>query len=122
MPAIDTAIPDDRRQDVIDYVAEKYGYDHVANIVTFGTLGARQVIRDVGKVTGVSPRDIDMITRLIGSAPGVTDAIRLQPDLYRRPAADGHDPGIRNIVLPPRRDGARRAHLDRALRQTAYAA
>ncbi len=72
MPDIDTDIPDDRRQDVIDYVAEKYGYDHVANIVTFGTLGARQVIRDVGKVTGVSPRDIDMITRLIGSAPGVT--------------------------------------------------
>lgn len=72
MPDIDTDIPDDRRQEVIDYVAEKYGYDHVANIVTFGTLGARQVIRDVGKVTGVMQRDIDMITRLIGSAAGMT--------------------------------------------------
>lgn len=72
MPDIDTDIPDDKRNEVIQYVYEKYGEDHIANIVTFGTLGAKQVIRDVGKVMNIYTRDIDMITRLIPSSPKIT--------------------------------------------------
>lgn len=72
MPDIDTDIPDDRRQDVIDYVISKYGGEHVANIITFGTFGARQAIRDIAKVSGIPMRETEMITRLIGSKPGVT--------------------------------------------------
>ncbi len=72
MPDIDTDIPDDRRGEVIDYVVEKYGRDHVANIITFGTLGARAAIRDVGKVCGFMQKDIETLTRLIGSRPGTT--------------------------------------------------
>lgn len=53
MPDIDTDIPDNRRQEVIDYMVQKYGSQHVAGIVTFSTLAARQVLRDVAKVFGI---------------------------------------------------------------------
>ncbi len=72
MPDIDTDIPDNRRQDVINYVYEKYGADHIANIVTFGTLGARQVIRDTAKATGLSQRETDMLCRMIPNTPKIT--------------------------------------------------
>ena len=54
MPDIDEDFCYERRQEVIDYVVEKYGKDQVAQIVTFGTLAARGVIRDVGRVTGLA--------------------------------------------------------------------
>lgn len=65
MPDIDVDIPDKNRNEVIQYVYDKYGEDHVCNIVTFGTLGPRQVLRDVGKVMNMYNRDIDMVTKLI---------------------------------------------------------
>ena len=65
MPDIDTDFPDDKRDLVIEYVKEKYGSDCVANIVTFGTLAAKQVLRDVGKVLGISNYDIDILTKSI---------------------------------------------------------
>ena len=72
MPDIDTDFPDNRRDEVIRYVCETYGEDHAANIVTFGTLGARQVIRDVGKVLNLNARDVDMVCRMIPNAPKMT--------------------------------------------------
>ncbi|MBQ6450311.1 MAG: DNA polymerase III subunit alpha [Solobacterium sp.] len=72
MPDIDTDFPDDRRQDIIGYVFRRYGEDHVANIVTYGTLGARQVVRDVGKVLGISTRDLDMLVKMISSSKAST--------------------------------------------------
>lgn len=65
MPDIDTDIPDDKRMDVIEYVKEKYGTEHVAHIITYGTLKPRQVLRDVGKVLEYQTSDIDSITKLI---------------------------------------------------------
>lgn len=56
MPDIDTDFPDDRRDEVIQYVRELYGYDHVSHIVTFNTLQARQAIRDVGRVMNIPAR------------------------------------------------------------------
>lgn len=69
MPDIDTDIPDNRRDDVIQYVYETYGKDHISNIITFGTLGCRQVIHDVGKVMNVSQRDVETLLRCIPSSP-----------------------------------------------------
>ena len=52
-PDIDIDFADDRRADVIEYVREKYGHDAVAQIITFGTMGAKSVVRDVGRVMGL---------------------------------------------------------------------
>lgn len=65
MPDIDTDFPDDKRELVINYVKEKYGNKHVAGIVTFGTLGAKQVLRDVGRVLNIPIYKIDSLTKLI---------------------------------------------------------
>ena len=65
MPDIDSDFEDQRRQDVIDYVSNKYGADHVAQIITFGTLGARAALRDIGRALGMPYRDVDRVARLI---------------------------------------------------------
>lgn len=65
MPDIDTDFPDNRRDEVIEYVTQKYGKDHVAHIVTFGTLAAKQVLKDAGKALGMSTYDIDLLTKCI---------------------------------------------------------
>ena len=70
MPDIDTDFPDDKRDEIIRYVRDRYGPEHVAHIVTFGTLKAKQVLRDVGRVLNYTVRDIDAICKLI---PNVGD-------------------------------------------------
>lgn len=72
MPDIDTDICYRRRGEVIDYLARKYGKDQVAQIITFGTLAARAVIRDVGRVTNMPLRDVDKIAKMVPGGPGVT--------------------------------------------------
>jgi len=70
MPDIDNDIEDARRDEVIAYVRERYGADHVAQIITFGTMAARNAVRDVGRALGVSYKDCDYIAKLIPSGPG----------------------------------------------------
>ena len=65
MPDFDVDFADDRRQEVIDYVGRKYGADHVAQIITFGTMSAKSVIRDVGRVLDVPYGDVDRIAKMI---------------------------------------------------------
>ena len=65
MPDIDIDFCYERRQEVIDYVTRKYGSDHVAQIITFGTMGARLVIRDVARVMNVSIADADRIAKMV---------------------------------------------------------
>jgi DNA polymerase-3 subunit alpha len=72
MPDIDIDFSDKRRDEVIRYVAEKYGHDHVAQIVTFGTLGARAAIRDMGRVLDVPLPLIDKMSKLIPFSHGIT--------------------------------------------------
>ncbi|MBX3096524.1 MAG: DNA polymerase III subunit alpha [Fimbriimonadaceae bacterium] len=72
MPDIDMDFQDDRRDEVIKWVTEKYGTDRVAQIVTFGTLGAKQAIRDVARVIGKEPKDADAICKLLPNKPGLT--------------------------------------------------
>lgn len=71
MPDIDMDFPDDRREEVIAYVAQKYGTDCVAQMVTFNTMAARNSVKDVARVMG-EPAMGDRITRLIPSGPKVT--------------------------------------------------
>jgi DNA polymerase III subunit alpha len=72
LPDIDTDFPDNRRDEVIQYVLNKYGKDHVAHISTFGTLAAKQVLRDVGRVMEINIRDLDSISKTIPSTPKIT--------------------------------------------------
>jgi DNA polymerase III subunit alpha len=72
MPDIDSDFEDYRRQEVIDYVSKKYGSDHVAQIITFGTLGARAALRDVGRALGMAYSDVDRVARLIPFGVGMT--------------------------------------------------
>lgn len=72
MPDIDIDFCIERRQEVIDYVADKYGHDHVSQIATFGTMAARGVVRDVGRVMGVPLAEVDRIAKLIPGGPKVT--------------------------------------------------
>ena len=65
MPDVDIDFCYERRQEVIDYVFAKYGADHVAQIITFGTMGARSVIRDVGRALGMPYGDVDRIAKLV---------------------------------------------------------
>ena len=86
MPDIDIDFCPRRRQEVIDYVKEKYGEDHVAQIVTFGTMAARAAVRDVGRVLGVPYGEVDALAKLIPSGPGalhitLEDALRLSKQL-----------------------------------------
>jgi DNA polymerase III subunit alpha len=64
-PDIDIDFADDRRADVIEYVSEKYGKDSVAQIITFGTMGAKSVVRDVARVMGLSYGDGDRLAKMI---------------------------------------------------------
>jgi len=72
MPDIDLDFQDDRRDEVISYVSQKYGPDHVAQIITFGTLGARAALRDTGRALGMPYSEVDRIAKLIPFAPGMT--------------------------------------------------
>lgn len=83
MPDIDMDFEDTRRDEVIRYVTEKYGQDRVAQIGTFGTLGAKQAVRDVGRALGIPAQTVDQIARLIpvGSKVTIDGALRDSPEL-----------------------------------------
>ncbi len=83
MPDIDIDFCIDRRSEVIDYVANKYGSENVAQIITFGTMAARAAIRDAGRVFGYPYGQVDRIAKLIPEVPGISikEALKLSPDL-----------------------------------------
>ena len=83
MPDIDMDFGDTRRGEVVDYVRRKYGDDHVAQIVTFGTMAARGVIRDVGRVMNMPYAEVDQIAKQVPGALHITleDALRLSKPL-----------------------------------------
>lgn len=75
MPDIDLDFQDDKRHFLLDYCARKYGYDHVAQIITFGTMGARAAIRDVGRVMDIPLPEVDRVAKMIPNIPGKPVAI-----------------------------------------------
>lgn len=83
MPDIDVDFCYERRQEVIDYVTEKYGEKHVVQIVTFGTMSARMVIRDVGRVLDMPYAYVDSVAKAIPMELGITidKAMKMNPEL-----------------------------------------
>jgi DNA polymerase-3 subunit alpha len=81
-PDIDIDFADDRRGDVIEYVRQKYGRDAVAQIITFGTMGAKSVIRDVGRVMGLSFSECDRLAKMIPNElkMSLEKALKQSPD------------------------------------------
>ena len=70
MPDIDLDFQDDKRNQMMAYCAQKYGYDKVAQIITFGTMGAKGAIRDVGRVMDIPLSEVDKVSKLIPAIPG----------------------------------------------------
>lgn len=83
MPDIDVDFCFERRQEVIDYVVRKYGKDRVVQIVTFGTMAARGVLRDVGRVLDMPYSQVDVVAKMIPTELGITidKALKMNPEL-----------------------------------------
>lgn len=98
MPDVDMDFADDRRDEMIEYVTQKYGRDHVSQIITFGTLGAKAAIRDVGRARGLPFGDVDRVAKLVPTLPaGITieQALVDNPDLKK---AYDEDDVVRSLV------------------------
>ncbi len=97
MPDIDVDFEDGRRDEVIAYVGRKYGQDHVAQIITFGTMLAKAAIRDVGRVLGHSYGEVDRIAKAVPNQLGVSldEALKIAPALREQVDAD---PAIKRII------------------------
>ena len=97
MPDIDIDFCYERRQEVIDYVVRKYGKEQVVQIVTFGTLAAKGVVRDVGRVLDLPYALCDTIAKMIPGDLGMTldKALNMNPDLKK---AYDEDPQVRNLI------------------------
>jgi DNA polymerase-3 subunit alpha len=102
MPDVDMDFQDDRRDEVINYVSQKYGRDHVAQIITFGTLGARAAIRDVGRALGMPYGEVDRVARLVPPAPNMTLSRAMDENKELKDIYDGDDI-VRNLVNAARR-------------------
>ncbi|MDR0266858.1 DNA polymerase III subunit alpha [Paenibacillus sp.] len=85
MPDIDIDFSDERRDEVIQYVSEKYGHEHVAQIITFGTMAARAAVRDVGRALNVPYGEVDKVAKLIPGAHGISikRALELSEELQK---------------------------------------
>ncbi len=90
MPDIDIDFCDERRQEVIEYVVEKYGKDNVCQIITFGRMAARAVVRDVGRVLKIPYAEVDKLAKMIPAQPGTTlsKALSSVPELRDRYETD----------------------------------
>lgn len=92
MPDIDLDFPDDRRHELIEYTVQKYGQDQVAQIITFGTLGARAAVRDVGRAMDVPLPEVDRIAKMIPAIPGkpisIKEAMAQVPELKEAAKSD----------------------------------
>lgn len=83
MPDIDVDFCKDRRSEVISYVADKYGKDHVAQIITFGTMAAKAAIRDVGRALDIPYGEVDKIAKLVPNTLNITieDTLKAEPQM-----------------------------------------
>ena len=102
MPDIDVDFNDERRDEVIAYVVRKYGAEHVAQIITFGTMAARAAVRDVGRVMNLPYNEVDRVAKMIPGGPGVTidAALAENPELVR---LIGQKPKLAELIDMARR-------------------
>ena len=97
MPDIDSDFCYERRQEVIDYVVDKYGVNNVSQIITFGTMAARICIRDVGRAMNYSYAEVDRVAKMIPTMLGITieKALDMNPELK---AAYDTDDRVKTII------------------------
>jgi DNA polymerase-3 subunit alpha len=101
MPDIDMDFQDDRRDQVIRYVVEKYGRDHVAQIITFGTMGPRAAIRDVGRALAMPYADVDRVAKLIHPrSSSLADALEMSPEME---GLRDSDPALNKLITTAQR-------------------
>ena len=97
MPDVDCDFDYENRAKVIDYVRGRYGADHVSQIITFGTMAARAVLRDVGRVMGMSYQQVDSIAKLVPMELNITleRALKVNPELKK---AYDEDPQVKRLI------------------------
>jgi DNA polymerase-3 subunit alpha len=97
MPDIDVDFCKDRRSEVISYVTEKYGKDHVAQIITFGTMAAKAAIRDVGRALDFPYAEVDRIAKMVPNTPNITieETLKVEPQLK---ALYDNNPGLKELI------------------------
>ena len=98
MPDIDTDFADSRRGEILDYISTKYGRENVAQIITYGTLGAKAALRDMGRVLDIPLSEVDKVAKLIPKLPvGTTIAQALErvPELK---AMYDNDPTLTQLI------------------------
>lgn len=83
MPDIDTDFCQERRGEVLDYVVQRYGEDHVAQIITFDTLAAKRAVRDVGRVLDLPARKVDQVAKLIPDQTALADAMTIEEKIQQ---------------------------------------
>ena len=101
MPDFDVDFSDERRQEVIDYVARKYGHDHVSQIITFGTMAAKMVIRDVARVLDYPYAEADVLAKMIPNEIHITikKALEQNKELRDRYESDEQTKKILDIAM-----------------------
>jgi len=103
MPDFDIDFCQDRREEVIAYVQQKYGIDRVAQIITFGSLQARAALRDAGRVMGMPYSQVDRIAKLVPSNPAkpvkLTEALKSEKDLKEAVNADEQVTDLMNVSI-----------------------
>ena len=101
MPDIDVDFCQDRRGEVITYVSEKYGKDHVAQIITFGTMAAKAAIRDVGRAMDMPYAEVDKIAKLVPNTPKITieSAMKQEPQLKELYDTNDEVKGLLDIAM-----------------------
>lgn len=97
MPDFDIDFCYERRGEVIDYVTQKYGSDHVAQIITFGTLAARAAVRDIGRVLGMPYAQVDLVAKMIPQELGITIEKALERSRELKEQYDA-DPEVRRLI------------------------
>jgi DNA polymerase-3 subunit alpha len=94
MPDIDLDYPDDRRHEMVEYTVRKYGQEKVAQIITFGTMGARAAIRDVGRAMDIPLPEVDEIAKMIPAIPGkpikIANVLDKEHEFYSADFAEKH--------------------------------
>jgi len=95
MPDVDCDFEDARRDEVIRYIADKYGTEHVAQIITFGTMGPRLAVRDVGRAMSMPIPEVDRIAKQIDPTRPIRESVENNPDLAREYQESG---AVRNLL------------------------
>lgn len=91
MPDIDLDLPDNRREEVLNYLHHHYGHERVAQIITFGSLGTKQVLRDVSRVFNLPKYQVDSLSQVIDRVKGPT---RPSPTCWKAPSRSKTWPAI----------------------------